>query len=58
VGEKWNTYRVLVEKSEGKTPLERPKHRWEGNNKMGLRELEWGDMDWIWPRIATGGGLL
>jgi hypothetical protein len=46
------------EKSEGKTPLERPKHRWEDNIKIGLRELGWGGMDWIWPRIATGGGLL
>jgi hypothetical protein len=22
-------------------------HRWEGNIKMDLREIGWGDMDWI-----------
>jgi len=28
-------YRVSVVKSEGKTPLGRPKHRWEDNIKGG-----------------------
>jgi hypothetical protein len=31
MGEKRNAYRILVGNSEGKRPLERPKHRWEGN---------------------------
>jgi hypothetical protein len=26
--------------------LERPRHRWENNIKMVLREIGWGDMDW------------
>jgi hypothetical protein len=33
-------------------------HPTRDNIKTGLRELGWGDMDWIWPKIATGGGLL
>jgi hypothetical protein len=37
----------LDEKPEGKRPLGRPRRRWEGNIKMDLRELEWGDMNWI-----------
>jgi hypothetical protein len=37
--ERRNTYRVLVGKPEGKIPLERPRHRWENNIKMDLREI-------------------
>jgi hypothetical protein len=37
-----NVYRVLVGKSEGKRPLERPRHRWEDGIEMDLRELGWG----------------
>jgi hypothetical protein len=40
-----NACRRLVGKSKGKRPLERPRRRWE--NKMDLREIEWGGMDWI-----------
>ena len=39
-------YRVLVVKPEGKTPLGRPRHRWEDNIKMDLQYVMWG-MDWI-----------
>ena len=39
--------RVLVRKPEGKTPLGRPKHRWEGNIKMDLQEVRCGGIDWI-----------
>ena len=28
-------------------PLGRPKHRWEGNTKMDVKEFECGGMDWI-----------
>jgi len=37
VGEKRGVYRVLVGKHEGKTPLGRPRSRWEVNNKMDLQ---------------------
>jgi hypothetical protein len=32
---------VLVGKSEGKRPLGRPRHRWEGDIKMDLQEVGW-----------------
>jgi hypothetical protein len=32
-----NVYRVLVGKPEGKSPLERPRRRWEVGIKMDLR---------------------
>ena len=34
-----NAYRVLAGKPEGKRPLGRPRHRWEDNIKMDLREV-------------------
>jgi hypothetical protein len=47
MGEKRNVYRILVGKPEGKRPLRRPRHRWEDNSKMDLREIGWGGMNWI-----------
>ena len=32
---------------EGKTPLGRPRGRWEDNIKMYLQEVGCGGMDWI-----------
>jgi hypothetical protein len=40
-------YKSLVGKPERKGPLGRPRRRLEGNNKMGLKEVGWGDLDWI-----------
>jgi hypothetical protein len=36
-----------VEKTEGKKPLGRPRHRWEDNIKMDLQEVGCGGMKWI-----------
>jgi hypothetical protein len=47
MGEKRGAYRALVGKPEGRRPLGRPRHRWEDNIKMDLREVGWGGMDWI-----------
>jgi hypothetical protein len=46
-GEKGNSYRILVGKAEGKRPLGRPRHRWEDNIKMDVREIGWGGVDFI-----------
>jgi hypothetical protein len=37
MGEKWNAYRILVGKPEGKSPLGRLRRRWVDNIKMDLR---------------------
>jgi hypothetical protein len=37
--EKNIVYRILVGKPEGKRTLGRPRHRWVGNIKMGLRKI-------------------
>jgi hypothetical protein len=58
MGEKRNAYRVLVGKPEGKRPLGRPRRRWENNNKMDLREIEWDGMDRIDLAQDTDQGLL
>ena len=39
VGKRRDAYRILLGKPEGKIPLERPRHRWEENIKLGLKEI-------------------
>jgi hypothetical protein len=34
-------------KHDGKKPLERPRHRWENNIKLDLKEFDWEVVDWI-----------
>jgi hypothetical protein len=55
MGEEGGVHRVLVGKPEGKSPLGRPRRRWENNTsiKMDLQEVGGG-----WLRIGTGGGQL
>jgi hypothetical protein len=38
IGEERNVYRVLMRKPEGKRPLGRPRHRWEDEIRMDLRD--------------------
>jgi hypothetical protein len=40
-------YRLLVEKTEEKKPLGKPRCRWVDNIRMDLGEVGWGDVDWI-----------
>jgi len=39
MGERRGMYRVLVGKPEGKRPLWRPRHRWEENIKLNLKDV-------------------
>jgi hypothetical protein len=41
MGDGRNVYRVLMGKPEGKSPLGRPRRRWEDGVKMDLREIGW-----------------
>jgi hypothetical protein len=43
MGEGRGVYRVLVGRTEGKRPLERPWHRWDDN----IRETEIDGANWI-----------
>ena len=45
MGERRDVYRALVGQLEGKRPLGRPRHRWEGDIKMDLQEVGCGGMD-------------
>jgi hypothetical protein len=40
-------YRVLVGKPKGKRPQGRPRHRWEDNIKLDLREIGIDGANWI-----------
>jgi hypothetical protein len=46
-GERRGVYRVLVGKPDENSPLGRPRHRWENNNKMNFQEVGCGVMDLI-----------
>jgi hypothetical protein len=46
-GEVGGAYNILVGRPEGRRPLGRPRHRWEDNIKVDLREIGFADMDWI-----------
>jgi hypothetical protein len=51
----------MVGKPEGRRPLGRPRRRWKDIIKMDLREIGFGDVDWIGfigLRLGTGGWLL
>jgi hypothetical protein len=47
IGEVRGAYNILVGKPEGRRPLGRPRCRWKDNIKMDLREIGFGDVDWI-----------
>jgi hypothetical protein len=45
MGEERGVHRVLVGKPEGRTPLGRPRRRWEVNIKMDVQEVGGGRED-------------
>jgi hypothetical protein len=46
-GKRRSACRILVGKSEGNVALGRPRCIWQDNIKMGLKEVEYWDVDWI-----------
>jgi hypothetical protein len=40
-------YTKFVGKPEGKRPIGRPRHRWEDNIRIDLRDVGWEGVDWI-----------
>jgi hypothetical protein len=47
MGEVRGACNILVGKPEGRRPIGRPRRRWEDNIKTELREIGFGDGDWI-----------
>ena len=39
MGERGGAYRILVGRSDGQRPLERPRRRWEDNINTALQEV-------------------
>jgi len=46
MGEKINSYRVVVGKFEAKKPLGRLRGSWENNIKVDVKETGWESVDW------------
>jgi hypothetical protein len=54
MGEGRGVYRVLVVKSEGKRPLDRPRYRWKDNVTADIQDVGvWTGLSWL--RIHTCG---
>jgi hypothetical protein len=47
MGEGRGVYEVLAGRPEGKSPLVRPRRKWEDNIKMDLREIRIDEANWI-----------
>jgi hypothetical protein len=55
MGEVRGAYNILVGRPEGRRLLGRPRRIWEDNIKMDLREIGFGDVDWIhWAQDRDG----
>ena len=50
MGDRRGAYRVVQGKSKVKTPLERPRRRWENNIKKDLQNVGWEE----WTRYVSG----
>jgi hypothetical protein len=53
VGERRGSYRVLLERPDGRRPLGGPRHRWKDNIKIDSSQVGWGCMDEVhlaWDR--------
>ena len=53
LGEGRGVHRILVGKLGRKSPLGRPRRRWEDNIKMDLREVGGVETGWSWLRIVN-----
>jgi hypothetical protein len=47
MGEVRGAYNIFVVSPDGRSPLGRPRRRWEDNIKMAVRDIGFGDVDWI-----------
>jgi hypothetical protein len=47
MGEVSGAYNILFGRPEGRRPLGRLRRVWEDNIKMDIREIGFGDVDWI-----------
>jgi hypothetical protein len=42
-----STFKILTGKPKGERPIERPRHRWEDNIRMDLKEVGVNMRNWI-----------
>jgi hypothetical protein len=59
MGQRRNSYKVLVGNTEGKTPFVCPRLRSEDNIKINFKEIEYDIVtEFMWLKIESSGGLL
>jgi hypothetical protein len=59
MGEKRGLCRIVVGEPERKRLLDRPRHRYEDNVKIGLSEMGWeASTRMMWLKTGTGGRLM
>jgi hypothetical protein len=59
MGEVRGAQNILVWRPEGRRQLGRPRHRWEYNIEIDLREIGFGLVDWIhWAQDRDRWGAL
>jgi hypothetical protein len=58
MGEGRGVYRVSVGRPEGKTPLRRPRRRWQDNIKMDLREFDGANLIQLAQDTVQWGGFV
>ena len=56
-GDGRDAFTALVGRPQWKTPIGRPRHRWEDNIKVDLQEKVWGWTGLVWLRIGACGGI-
>jgi hypothetical protein len=56
MGDREESYMVLVEGSKESKPLVKPRRSWEDNIKLDLQKVEWRGPDWIALGSDLAGG--
>ena len=60
-----SAFKILTGTSAGKRPLERPRHKWEDNIRIDLREIGFNTRNWVdsaqgryyWRTLQEGLGV-
>ena len=52
-GEGWSAFKILTGRPTGKRLLGKPRHRWEDNIRMDLKEIDINSRNWDWRALVN-----